>query len=65
MSLQALDLLMQLPSEGQNDNEYVEFGKLDASFSFEDRSFIGRAFRTFPRWCFRVSFCCPVTARAS
>ena len=29
------------------------------------RSFIGRAFRTFPRWCFRVSFCCPVTARAS
>ena len=39
MSLQALDLLMQLPSEGQNDNEYVEFGKLDASFSFEDLAF--------------------------
>ncbi len=35
----ALDLLMQLPSEGQNDNEYVEFGKLDASFSFEDLAF--------------------------
>ena len=39
MSLQALDLLMQLPSEGQNDNEYVEFGKLAASFSFEDLAF--------------------------
>ena len=39
MSLQALDLLMQLPSEGQNDNEYVDFGKLSASFSFEDLSF--------------------------
>lgn len=39
MSLQALDLLMQLPSEGQNDNEYVEFGKLDASFSFEELAF--------------------------
>lgn len=39
MSLQALDLLMQLPSEGQNDSEYVDFGKLDSSFSFEDLSF--------------------------
>ena len=33
--------------------------------ALKGRSFIGRAFRTFPRWCFRVSFCCPVTARAS
>lgn len=39
MSLQALDLLMQLPSESQNGNEYVEFGKLDASFSFENLVF--------------------------
>ena len=34
MSLSRRSMLMQLPSEGQNDNEYVEFGKLDASFPF-------------------------------
>lgn len=39
MSLQALDLLMQLPSEGQEKDEYVDFGKLETSFAFEDLSF--------------------------
>ncbi len=40
MSLQALDLLMQLPSEGQEaESEYVDFGRLEPSFSFEDLSF--------------------------
>ena len=39
MSLQALDILMKLPSEGRDDGEYVDFGKLESSFAFEDLSF--------------------------
>ena len=55
MSLQALDLLMQLPSEGQNDNEYVEFGKLDASFSFEDLAFAYPGANVWPSRTFPCS----------
>ena len=39
MSLQALNLLMSLPSEGQNDGDYVDFGRLETSFAFESLSF--------------------------
>ena len=39
MSLKALDLLMELPSEEQSGREYVDMGRLTPSFSFEHLSF--------------------------
>ena len=39
VSLQALDQLMELPTENQEENTLVDFGTLDPSFSMEDVSF--------------------------
>ncbi len=39
VSLQALDLLMDLPSENQEENTLIDFGMLEPSFTLEDVSF--------------------------
>ncbi len=39
MALQALDLLMNLPSEGQHNNDNVDFGYLEPSFELDGLTF--------------------------
>ena len=39
MALKSLDELMKLPTERSDDTNYVEFGRLDPSLTFEDLSF--------------------------
>ncbi len=39
VSLQALDILMELPSENQEENTLIDFGMLEPSFALEDVSF--------------------------
>ncbi len=39
VSLKALDMLMELPSENQDEKALLDFGNLEASFSMEDVSF--------------------------
>jgi ATP-binding cassette subfamily C protein LapB len=39
VSLQALDQLMQLPSESQEENTLIDFGMLEPSFTMEDVTF--------------------------
>ncbi len=40
VSLKALDMLMELPSENQDEKALVDFGSLEPSFSLEDVSFV-------------------------